>query len=482
MPDTTTSPTGYANFLMSQISPQHSFNSQLNSGSSHNFQNTWRDCDTNNTMRLWALLDQGRLSPNDPDVNMISQLRQEISELQHTVAFLQSEKTQLINENLCLNMKCETLHSTASSSSLSVASDNSDHDLNAIDYPLVRSWTKKDWQENMPSSINVACTYLQDQAGQLVSAQWAKTICLFMLSCFQQLESQGLMPESIGQASLKVLHWLIHMLCKHYIELHLCTDNWKAMKLMIDNYSQWYNYHVVKKQTNGHVKSEDIETADDDNNITPPSSSPSVTPADLSPSPLLTGPDNDLYIAPVKREPTPPPCTDKGKEKEVITVEVNNPLSNLVFKPCPKPIQKKAPASIDSATSGTTSAEPTIITPPFNDPSDTNAASLAVKMELLVVTPMEPIPGAINSKAQPAKKHQLSTKPMCVSSKITVRNLCALEWQSNGHQKELASVFATYWNSLLKTDKEVYKHKAAVQLGLAGPTKRNGAGHDADKE
>ncbi|KAG2126249.1 uncharacterized protein EDB93DRAFT_1341140 [Suillus bovinus] len=309
------------------------------------------------------------------------------------------------------------------------------------------------------------------------------------------------------------------MLRKHYIELRLCTDNWKAMKLMIVNYSQWYNYHVVKKQTSGHVKSEDIETADNDNNnnksllastpaATPPSSSPSATPAVTPPSssssmPAVTSPSSssasqkrvNIDIDPVaepalkrqrveveEREPTPPPRTDKGKEKEVITVEVNNPLSNLVFKPRPKPIPKKAPASIDSATSGTTSAEPTIITPPSNDPSDTNAASLAVKMELLVATPTEPTPSAINSKAQPAKKRQPSTKPMRVSSKITARNLCALEWQSNSHQKEPASVFATYWNGLSKTDKEVYKHKAALQLGSAGPTKRNGAGDDTDEE
>ncbi|KAG1901655.1 uncharacterized protein F5891DRAFT_1187106 [Suillus fuscotomentosus] len=290
------------------------------------------------------------------------------------------------------------------------------------------------------------------------------------------------------------------MLRKHYIELRLCADNWKAMKLMIDNYSQWYNYHVIKKQTSSHVKSEDIETADDDNNITPPSSSPSATPAVIPPSsspsatPAVTPPSSSsstpagypsfliFNFSEMKREPTPPPRTDKGKEKEVITVEVNNPLSNLVFKPRPKPIPKKAPASIDSATSGTTNAEPTIITPPSNDPSDTNAASLTVKMELLVVTPTEPIPGAINSKAQPAKKRQLSTKPMRVSLKITARNLCALEWQSNSHQKEPASVFATYWNGLSKTDKEVYKHKVALQLGSAGPTERNGAGDDADEE
>lgn len=201
--------------------------------------------------------------------------------------------------------------STASSSSLSVASDttdrklnlldvaheDSDRDLNTIDYPLVKSWTKKDWQENMPSStsanpgssgkkrgatrmargINVACTYLQDEAGQPVSAQRAKTIRLFMLSCFRQLESQGLAPESIGQASLKVIHWLIHMLRKQYFEFRLCADNWKAMKLMIDNYSQWYHYHVVKKQT---IKSEDESPTPA---VTPPSSS-SSTPADTPPS------------------------------------------------------------------------------------------------------------------------------------------------------------------------------------------------------
>ncbi|KAG2137765.1 hypothetical protein BD769DRAFT_1663990 [Suillus cothurnatus] len=162
----------------------------------------------------------------------------------------------------------------------------------AIEY-ISQSWIfwKKRGATCMAQGINVACTYLQDESGQPVSAQRAKTIRLFMLSCFQQLESQGLVPDSIGQASLKVLHWLIHMLCKHYIELRLCADNWKAMKLMIENYSQWYHYHVVKKQTSGRVKSEDIETVDDDNDndnksllastpaVTPPSSSPSAISA-----------------------------------------------------------------------------------------------------------------------------------------------------------------------------------------------------------
>ncbi|KAG1803404.1 uncharacterized protein BJ212DRAFT_1395978, partial [Suillus subaureus] len=74
----------------------------------------------------------------------------------------------------------------------------------------------------------------------------------------------------------------------------------------------------------------------------------------------------------------------------------------------------------------------------------------------------------IDSKADAIKKRQPSTKPMRVSPKITARNLCALEWQSNGHQKEPASVFATYWNRLSTADKELYKRKAAVRLSATG--------------
>ncbi|KAG1890748.1 uncharacterized protein F5891DRAFT_986788 [Suillus fuscotomentosus] len=55
----------------------------------------------------------------------------------------------------------------------------------------------------------------------------------------------------------------------------------------------------------------------------------------------------------------------------------------------------------------------------------------------------------LDSKPDAIKKQQLSTKPMRVSPKITARNICALKWQSNGNQKEPASVFATYWNGLM---------------------------------
>ncbi|KAG2345644.1 hypothetical protein BDR05DRAFT_1013609 [Suillus weaverae] len=50
-----------------------------------------------------------------------------------------------------------------------------------------------------------------------------------------------------------------------------------------------------------------------------------------------------------------------------------------------------------------------------------------------------------------------------VEIKNTVK-LCALNWQNNGHQKQPASVFVLYWNSLAATAKEDYKRKATAQL------------------
>lgn len=147
--------------------------------------------------------------------------------------------------------------------------EDCDRELDPADYRSVNSWTKKDWQEHFPPSssavpgsfsmksargskrmaqgINVSCTYLQDENGVPVSAQRAKVIRTTMLSCFRQLHTKGLAPESIGQASLDVIKWLVHTLRKEYLELRLCADNWKTTKLMIDNYSQWYNYHIKKK-------------------------------------------------------------------------------------------------------------------------------------------------------------------------------------------------------------------------------------------
>ncbi|KAG1814333.1 uncharacterized protein BJ212DRAFT_1482077 [Suillus subaureus] len=104
-------------------------------------------------------------------------------------------------------------------------------------------------------------------------------------------------------------------------------------------------------------------------------------------------------------------------------------------------------------------------TTPPSIPSSTHAASLAVKVEFVNHTKTTIV---IDAKPDTIKKRQPSTKPMRVSAKITAQNLCTLNWQSDGHQKEPASVFASYWNGLSKADKEVYKCKADAQLKSAG--------------
>ncbi|KAG1869609.1 hypothetical protein F4604DRAFT_1927004 [Suillus subluteus] len=157
-----------------------------------------------------------------------------------------------------------------------------------------------------------------------------------------------------------------------------------------------------------------------------------------------------------------------------LILQVKNPLSNLVLKPWPRPVsQKLPPPSIVSPSSGSIPA----VVPPSNNITPismpevsliSDSASLSVKMELVAVTHAEQTKPTIDSKPDAIKKRQLSTKPMRVSLKITAQNLCALEWQSNGNQKEPASVFATYWNGLSTADKELYKHKVSVQVASLG--------------
>ncbi|KAG1890307.1 hypothetical protein F4604DRAFT_1914851 [Suillus subluteus] len=62
-----------------------------------------------------------------------------------------------------------------------------------------------------------------------------------------------------------------------------------------------------------------------------------------------------------------------------------------------------------------------------------------------------------------SEKHQPSLKSMRVGPKITPRNICTLDWQKNGHQREPASAFALYWDNLSTSMKAEYKSKATAQ-------------------
>ncbi|KAG1794481.1 uncharacterized protein BJ212DRAFT_1490081 [Suillus subaureus] len=554
--DNTMSSTGYPNSSISQLNTSRSlsqaFDPNIGPSDTYYMHDPMAIQEPSSLIyldSLDSLLDQDPLACKDSDNGLVAQLKQQLTKLQHAVASLQADRLRLVNENAGLNMTCQTLQnvivnmhgstslvSLTSSSPLSPSSDTSstiadekpalvdrivptesDQELDRKDYPSVKSWTRKEWQEQYPKTtssvpgtsgsssrgsgrmaqgVNVACTYLQDKKGVPVSAQHTKTIWNLMLSSFRELDSQGLTPDSIGQASLQVLCWLIHTLHKHCPEFCLCADNWKVMKLMTDNYSQWFNYHV-KKKTSKRIKAEHGESLLDlsDNTLPPVAQKHAGDPdKELEAEHMkkqawinepVTEPASDEA-----REPTPPPHTNKGKDKEAAAIEIKNPLSDLVLKPRPKPVIRKLPStSIDSPTASTSGTN-LILAPPSNKStptstvpetpsSSTDTASLAVKTELVNQASAAIV---IEEKANTIKKHQPSMKPMRVSFKITAQNLCTLDWQSNSHQKELASVFATYWNSLSKTNKEVYKRKAALQLNSAGPTEGSGASDDADEE
>ncbi|KAG1831926.1 hypothetical protein DFJ58DRAFT_848124 [Suillus subalutaceus] len=397
-----------------------------------------------------SLLGQDPLACKDSDNGHVAQLKQQLTELQHAVASLQADKLRLIKENTGLNMTCQTLHG-----------QNCPH-WNLIENLIERTTHLSNHGQRRNGRTSVPrrhqqCLELPEAHLEDLGA-WCKASMLhahtyrmskvylsrlnaprqswnLMLSSFQELDTQGLAPDSIGQASLQVLHWLIHTLRKHCFEFHLCADNWKVMKLMTNNYSQWFNYHV-KKRTGKHIKAEHGESSPDLSEDALPSvqkcggNSDQDLEADhpkkraRTDQPVIEPitknneviPDMPQHPLP-ERELTPPPCADKGKDKELTTIEIKNPLSNVVLKPRPKPVNRISPSiSINSPTASTSGTSP-ILAPP-STPSCTDGASLAVKAKLINQSST-----TIEMKARPntIKKRQPSTKPMPVSSKITAQ-------------------------------------------------------------
>ncbi|KAG1848383.1 hypothetical protein C8R48DRAFT_408887 [Suillus tomentosus] len=396
---------GYSHHLRAQINPRQSFSDVLDLGVSRPLYAcdapALRDPNTSSfhsQSGLQSMLENERLACSESDASMVMQLKHEISELQHAITRLQADRAMLVSENTTLSTKCETLQNVIINirgSASSVASNSSetsnhtkderkpclldtttdeecDRELDPEDYPHLKSWTKQQWQEDCPKNssavpgsaakssrgsarmaqgINVSCTYLQDEQGNPVSAQRAKAIRQLMLSSFRQLETQGLAPDSIGQASLQVLRWLTHTLRKQFLELRLCADNWKSMKLMTDNYSQWYNYHVKRRGTK-RIKSEDIPLAGgelrESSVDTLPSTSTSASDPESSSDyldpmidPVLQEPptkkqrldsleDADIQISlpPVKIDESAPvlSVSSANKQTETLNVEIKNPL------------------------------------------------------------------------------------------------------------------------------------------------------------
>ncbi|KAG1740912.1 hypothetical protein EDB19DRAFT_1828308 [Suillus lakei] len=405
--DDTTSPAGYLD-LLSQINPQSLTGFDPNIGSSQaQMFHLWDPMASSKLMSntcLHSLLKNNRLACKDSDTSLVAQLKGQLTESQHAVASLQADRLRLINENAGLNSTCQALQNVIVNirgSASSVASTTSF--LSTCDTSNIISDDQKPLhsiQKARPLNPIVLEAHLEDLGA------WRKDEKGVPVSADRAKSIQNHMLSSFRQLQAQGL-----------TPVSIGQASLQILRWLI---------HTLRKE---YIKFR-----------------------------LARKPASVL-----------PPSTDKGKGKEVPIVEVKNPLSNLLMKPRPRPIPPKLPpTSIDSSSS---ESNPAIVPPSDNitpvslpnvpSSSDLTSladlASLAVKMELVHAN-------TINSKADAIKKRQPSSKPMRVSPKITARNLCALEWQSNGHQKEPASVFVTYWNRLPTANKELYKRKAAVQL------------------
>ncbi|KAG1769905.1 hypothetical protein EV702DRAFT_1202686 [Suillus placidus] len=74
--------------------------------------------------------------------------------------------------------------------------------------------------------------------------------------------------------------------------------------------------------------------------------------------------------------------------------------------------------------------------------------------------------GGDGANASGAEDHSTGCYPgfqQLVLIPLISSNICALDWQKDGHQREPASAFALYWNNLSTSMKEEYKSKATAQ-------------------
>ncbi|KAG2346652.1 hypothetical protein BDR05DRAFT_945658 [Suillus weaverae] len=192
------------------------------------------------------------------------------------------------------------------------------------------------------------------------------------------------------------------------------------MKLMINNYSQWYHYHVhvMKKQS---IKSEDK------------SPTPAVTPPSLSSS------SPSLKCVHIGINPVAEPVL---KRQCVEVEDLDDDLytflcSKIVFKPCPKLITRKVPTSTsvaNSLTSGTLTSESTTTTPPFNILSDTDPSSLAVKMELVAAT-LQRIFAPLNGNRMAIKKNQqVSSQSSGMVYQAPAKRQTSAKWFNSSNQ------------------------------------------------
>jgi hypothetical protein len=136
------------------------------------------------------------------------------------------------------------------------------------DFPDINFWTKGEWLDfknkgrdssavgskagprggmRCAQGTNVAMQYLEDTDREPINGRVAADIREFARKIWAGFYDQGMAPEKWNEAKPKVRD---EYTCKMELQwpvVRYCKNHWKAHRIAMDNYPQWYKNHCRKR-------------------------------------------------------------------------------------------------------------------------------------------------------------------------------------------------------------------------------------------
>jgi hypothetical protein len=135
--------------------------------------------------------------------------------------------------------------------------------LSRSDFPLIKFWTKEDWDshksllkdtsgakgkgpERSSRGVNTRALYMENEDGTPISGATVGQMRAVARMVWIELFDRGKAPSSWGKASLEARNLYHSELESRWAFLRLCENHWKVDALATANYSQWYLAHKAK--------------------------------------------------------------------------------------------------------------------------------------------------------------------------------------------------------------------------------------------
>ncbi|KAG2141321.1 hypothetical protein DEU56DRAFT_940811 [Suillus clintonianus] len=505
---------------------------------------------------------ESQLEESKQHIHLLEQRNQQLAQdrdlLSAQVAALQSSFVMLTN-SLQVGRNGHIGNTVTTSSA-----NEADKDLSPDEYKDVNFWTRSKWtlhvqaekavaklgssaatqrgSTRLAKGENVACQFIEDAAGVPVDGHRAKAARSVFSAYLHQLNQAGVkLPTSWSQVPLDLKEGFYHAIRTNYIEFRYCADNWKAEHLAMQNYSQWYKYHVGGSRKRGRsevLTSQDDESAESSshikkprNKVTTPEDSdleymdidtpPSVT-SNQSPI-VVTSPTHntlDDFLDPALKALSAPsnPDTDtpttstntylnisKSRVAGVSgTFRLGGPTNASTTSASSSSSSSSIPATMTMIPPTTTTipATPILIPTTAANAIPTTTANTIPTLTATISKPKpKPKPRPVKAPIAPkepnapskakAMRIQKTINAQCIyiiDARVVLtildRNLCAAAWKAAGNLLGTAKQFKGYWEQLPAAEKAVFEAQAQTLLATntLAPVATTGSGPRGNTE